>query len=480
MDFDLTKRYCWYFNELSKIPHGSCNEKKASEWIQNFAKNLNLEYHADEWGNVVIRKPASEGYENSEYLMLQAHMDMIMAKTEDSNHDFATDPLDLYVENGYLKARNTTLGADDGVGIAYMMAILEDDSLKHPPLECVFTVMEEIGLLGALKMKPADILSRRVISLDGGGETATMCCAAGGIKASATQEIEYEPVKYKNQYCYTLEGFLGGHSGIAIDQERANAIQLASKFLASLKVNQIPYQLLDIHGGTGDNAIPSECSIIFATDVQEEVLKNLQTKLEEEINLQYSDSEPSWKASLLKISSTDKKGISEKNTKNLIYLLELLPNGVFSKSIPLNGIPVTSNNIGFIQIKNDLIQVDYRIRSLLECGLDDILRKTNMLCDMTGFKEEVIIRYPGWNYQKESKMRDLFCQLVKQEYGIDAIVEGTHGGNETGIWSGLHPDSDIISIGSIEEDIHTPNEKLNLEAFDRMYQLLIKLIARCK
>ena len=223
MQFDLSKRYCYYFNEICKIPHGSRNEKAISDFIVNFAKEHHLEYKQDDVYNVIIEKKASSGYEDSEPIILQAHIDMVNEKNKTSNHDFDKDPLDLYVdEDGWLHAKGTTLGADDGKGVAYMLAILEDDSLSHPALQCFFTSMEEIGLLGAVNLKAQDIKANKMINLDGGGEFVTTTSSAGGANVFVTKEIHFEE---NTDATYRLEvrGLLGGHSGTLIHTEKGNA-----------------------------------------------------------------------------------------------------------------------------------------------------------------------------------------------------------------------------------------------------------------
>lgn len=472
MKFDLSKRWCWYFNELSKIPRPSRHEAAAAAWVKAFAESHKLEWWQDEWGNTIIYKEASPGREHEASVMLQGHLDMVPACAPGVVHDWEKDPLSLKVEGDYLMADGTTLGADDGVAIAYMLAILEDDTLSHPPLECVFTVMEEIGLEGALHLKPENIRSRRVISLDGGSETSTMCCAAGGIKGAI--HVPVNRASYSGTCMkVSFSGCLGGHSGIEIDQEHANPILLLARFLRELQEQKVPFRLVNWNGGAADNSIPQFSELQLET-AETEKLETSFAKFKEEVFTEYGPTDPGMKLVLYPCKPAVIP-LSEESGARLIALLNLVPNGVTQRNLTLD-IPATSDNVGTMELKESEAIVLFRIRSLYESGLDDELRKIRIASELNQASVEVLIRYPGWNYHPESALRDALNPLIQKHYGKDLVIEGTHGGNETGIWSGLHPDSDIISIGSVEEKIHTPEERLDLKAFDRMYHLLTELL----
>ena len=472
--FDLSKRWCFYFNEISKIPRASRHEAAIADYVLQFGQTHHLFVQQDQWGNTILRKPGSQGHEHSPWLMLQAHMDMVCAKTPDSTHDFAKDPLDLYVENGELRARNTTLGADDGVGVAYMLAILEDDHLTHPPLECVFTVMEEIGLEGALHMTPDQILSRRIISLDGGSETSTMCCAAGGIKGYVQQSLKKTAAIYAHGLHITIDGLAGGHSGIAIHQGHANAICLGQRFLYRLETASVPFELCSFQGGTADNSIPQRCDIAVNTD-HPEALQHILKQFSKDIASEFCDRDATISMRVERIPA-DASAFSSACMHNLLNLICMIPDGVSAFHIPLH-IPSASNNIGLLTQKEDHLELWFRIRGLLNSMMDELLCKIKTAASYTDGDVHVIIRYPGWNYNGSSPLRDTYSKVIQRLYGYPAKVEGSHGGNETGVWAGLHPDADILSIGSIEQDFHTPQEHLNLEAFDRMYHQLVALLA---
>lgn len=476
MEFDVSKRWCYYFNELCRIPHPSRHEEAVAAYVKKFAEDHNLEVHQARWGNTVVRKPGSKGCEDQPWLMLQAHMDMVPAKTPDSTHNFETDPLQLYVDDqGQLRAKGTTLGADDGVGVACMLAILEDDSLVHPPLECVFTVMEEIGLEGALHMKPEQILSRRVISLDGGGETSSMCCAAGGIKGYVQVPAERHARTINSGIQITIHGLLGGHSGIMIDHNHANAIVLAERLLNRIRKENIPFEIGSFTAGAADNSIADHASILLNTNDRDAVIR-VMNSFASEIHTEYLDSDPAiqMESSLCEPAETV---LDDAFVEPLLDLISLIPNGVVQYNIPLH-IPSTSNNIGLLEEGEEDYRLWFRTRGLLDSAMDMVLDAIIALAELVNGSVTTIIRYPGWNYQKDSPLREAFNETIQELYGHPCTIEGSHGGNETGIWAGLHPDSDIISIGSIEEEFHTPNERLDLAAFDRLYKQLTVLIAK--
>ena len=291
MEFDLNKKYCYYFNEISKIPRGSRNEKAVSDYVVNFARAHGYQYKQDVVYNVIVNKPAAPGYEESEPIILQAHMDMVCEKNKDVEHDFEKDPLDLYVdEEGWLHARGTTLGADDGQGVAYMLAILDDPNLKHPALQCVFTVMEEIGLFGALHLKREDFFAKRYINLDSGGENQTTVTSSGGARAVISRKLTFKEDK-DPAYRIGIRGLKGGHSAGRIHLERGNAIVLAGYVMEALVSRFDDVRLVDINGGMKFNAIPRETDVVFTSGADpEDLKKEAQSAFDKiQIELEFSD-----------------------------------------------------------------------------------------------------------------------------------------------------------------------------------------------
>ena len=477
MEFDLSKKYNYYFKQISDIPRGSRNEKAVSDYVVEFAKEHGYDYIQDEVYNVIINKPAAPGYENSEPIILQAHMDMVCEKNKDVEHDFEKDPLDLYVdEDGWLKARGTTLGADDGQGVAYMLAILDDRDLPHPALQCTFTVMEEIGLYGAIALKKEYFHSKRLINLDAGGENCTCVTSSGGARAVMSRKLSFvanqDPV-----YALQIRGLKGGHSAGKIHLERGNAIILAVRAVYALAKEFKDLKLIDLDGGMKFNAIPREADITFATKADK---RNVLAKAEEifaifKKELEFSDE--GFKGDV--VDKTGDQALSIEESRQILEFLNVIPNGLMHRSMAIEGLSVASLNAGVIYVKDGVLYVDDLIRSAMASHGDEIIGKLKILCDRFGFVFELSDRYYGWNYEADSPMREILREVLKEK-GIEMEEKATHGGLECGVFKGLIPDLDIITYGPISEGAHTPEEKLDLASFDRAYENLLEVLKRSK
>lgn len=480
MEFDLTKRHCYYFNETTKIPHGSRNEKAISDWVMQFAKDHGLKAIQDEVYNVIVYKEASEGYENAAPLILQAHLDMVCEKNKDVEHDFMKDPLKLrVVEDGILKATGTTLGADDCAGVAYMLAILEDDSLKHPPLECIFTTMEEIGLIGSMHLKKENIHSHRMISLDGGGEVTTALSSAGGCRVDVRKALEFE----KNEdatYFLSVKGLKGGHSGGEINKERGNANQLVARILKEAQLAGVDLQLVAYSGGLKENAIPREAEATFTSSTAEEKIREIVEKTQKDVWTELEFSDPDFTVELKKVEKSASK-IVKKISDDILNYAYLMPNGFQHRSMAIEGLTLTSLNLGVIEMEEKSIVFHVSLRSALESGIDNLIRILSSLAEILNFEVSCSARYPGWNYNEVSPMREAYAKVVRELYdGKELATFAGHGGNECGVFKGLIPDIDIITLGPISKFIHTPEEQLDLASFDRAYKLLCRVVAECK
>jgi dipeptidase D len=477
MEFDLNKKYCYYFKQISDIPRGSRNEKAISDYVVEFAKKHNYRYIQDDVYNVIVYRPASKGYEDSEPIILQAHMDMVCEKNKDVEHDFEKDPLDLYVEDGWLKARGTTLGADDGQGVAYMLAILDDENIEAPALECAFTVMEEIGLFGAIALKKEYFSAKRYINLDSGGEIETAVTSSGGARALIKKDLHYED-NGRPSYRLEIRGLKGGHSASCIHLELGNAIILAARALEELRTQFDDIRIADFNGGMKFNAIPREADISFSTDADPKKLMKAAEQIFRNIaqELQYSDEGFSGK-----IISTDilPKVVTQKETADILKFMYVMPNGFQHKSMAIEGLTVASLNAGVIFIENGQLVINDLIRSAISSHGDIMIHQLETLCPLFGFRFEVHDRYYGWDYTKDSKMRQIMTQVLK-ERGIDLKERATHGGLECGIFKGLIPDLDIITLGPISKGEHTPDERLDLASFDRAYGDLLEVLKRSK
>ncbi len=478
MEFDLTKPYCHYFNEISKIPHGSNNEKGLSDYLVNFAKDLGLAYLQDDMFNVIIYKAGSSGYESSKPLMIQAHMDMVCEKNKDSNHDFLKDPLKLVVKDDYLWADGTTLGADDCTGVAYMMAILADKNGAHPPLECVFTVQEETGLYGAMNLKAKDIHARRMISLDGGGETNTLLSSAGGCRDKVVKTLDFE-ANTKPTFRLSVKGLLGGHSGGEINKEKGNANKLVMRLFKETCLLGHDLRIVSYNGGLKENAIPREAEIEFVSSDDLSKIRESILKSEAEIKVELEFSDPGFKVTLeeLPVASKCLTKVCSTDVCDFVYLF---PNGFKARSMAIPGLTLTSLNLGVVETRDNQLILSVSIRSAIKSGIDNLIREVECLCQRFDATYTISAFYPGWNYSKVSPMRDALGEVVKSIYNKELELIAAHGGVECGIFKAMHPDMDIVSIGPIAKDIHTPDERLDLASFDRTYTLLTQFVSVCK
>lgn len=475
--FDLSKPYCYYFNEICKIPHGSFDEKRISDWLVEFGKKKGLKTIQDDDLNVIMYKDASKGYENAKPLILQAHMDMVCEKNKSSNHDFKNDPLDLYVDGDWLKAKGTTLGADDGMGVAYMLAILDDDSLDHPALECCFTTKEEVGLLGSLKLDPSLFKARRMVSLDGGGEVTTGISSAGGCCVS--QEIKLDLVDNDEEtYKLFLTGLAGGHSGGEIHKEKGNSNKLAFRILKEMTLRGVDVKLVNANGGLKDNAIPRECEVVFTSSSSKEDIDNSLAKSLKDIKTELEFSDAGVTCTIEKTDKASKHATSESSKKAIDYIF-LLPNGFKHRSMAIEGLTLTSLNLGILETKEDSVIITSSLRSALESGINHLIDEISTLASLFDVKVSTSARYPGWNFKAVSPMREKLNKVMMEIYNKPLVEVAAHGGCECGVFAAMSEDMDILTYGAICEDIHTPDERLDLNSFDRGYKVLTSLIKEC-
>lgn len=461
-----------YFREISAIPRASFNEEAICKHLEMFAKSLGLRYRTDEIHNIVIFKDASKGYENAPVVMLQSHTDMVAENNKGSEHNFDTDPLDLYIEDGFLHARGTTLGADDGAGVAYMMAILADKDAQHPALECVFTVQEETGLTGATELDTSDLKSELCIGLDGSGEVETYVSSCGGVRAKLDRNIKFIE-KQSKTVTVQIRGLLGGHSGGEIDQERGNASKIAGIILRRA-YDIFDFNLVTLQGGLKMNAITREHDFTIAID-DVESFKEWFVDIEKEFKIQYEFSDAGL--NFILEEGTTNKVLTNEDTEAIINTLFMLPYGVIQKSKAIKDLVITSSNIGTVDIIDDKIEITVSIRATQEFVIENVMRQVQMIAEQSGYSIEFSSRYPGWNYDAQSKFRERTMEVYKNLRGTDMDTVATHGGLELGIWKGKLPNLDIVSFGPIMFDIHTPDERLDIASFDRTYEFMVELLA---
>lgn len=465
-DFPSSEKALSFFEEFSKIPRGSGNTKAIADYLVAFAKARNLEVIHDASDNVIIKKAATSGYEGHPGVILQGHTDIVALKTPDCPIDMEKEGLQLYRDGDYLRAKGTTLGADDGVAMAYAMAILDSDNISHPDLEAVFTSDEETGLLGATALDASVLNGRMLINIDSDEEGIfTAGCAGGG-------RIDISlPVKAKTYigpiYTLSIRGFKGGHSGVEIHKNRANAIKIAAEILSKLDSVRIG----KADAGSADNAIPSNAMIYFTTKSSifeiSQVIDDVKNALPEE------ETEAGFN---LEMSMSSAKLMSVDDSANIIALINEMPNGVTRMSEDIEGLVETSLNMGIIKLDGKSLSLTISVRSAVGAEKAKLIAKIKEIASLHGAEVGVRGEYPAWEYRKESRLRDVMCDVYREMYGKDATVVTIHAGLECGIFSDKLEGLDCISLGPDNKDIHTPDERLSLSSFNRVYEYLINVL----
>lgn len=479
------EKVMFYFEEISNIPRNSLHEEKIAEYIQNFAESRHMECIRDEINNVLIKKPASAGYEDCETLILQAHLDMICVKEPDYPHDFENDGLDLYVENGRIMARGTTLGADDGIGVAYGLAILDSDTLKHPPLEVVFTVAEEIGMVGAQHFDMKKLSGKYMINFDAGGftEGRIYVGCAGNSKITLTQKLAYEPGKSGCQYRISLKGLKGGHSGGEIAKGRGNATVLMGRLLQKLSQSAD----LDIsHVQSGDPIGSNKHGIpdMFTVDViaaQYENVSEPAAEFYEEIKNELQVIEENMSLSIEKLDVSSIFVLDKKTVTDMVDTLLLLPNGVYSMDKHFVDIPECSNNIGNLEIDEESGTLVYNlsVRSSKKSLLDFIAAKIKRIAELKGLNFTQGPYLPGWDYEDDSSLKNLIETEYIRMYGSNPRFKITHASTECGLFKEQIKDLEIISMGPIIYEEHTVNEYMGIDSVNVLWTFLCNILEKC-
>lgn len=457
-----------YFEELCKIPHGSGNEEAVARYIENFAKERGLFVIRDANNNVFIRKEATEGYENAPAYLLQGHTDMVCAKLTMSCHDFEKDALDLYMEDGWLRARGTTLGGDDGIAVAFMLALLDGEIENHPTIECLFTVEEETGLGGAESFDYSVVTAHKMINLDSESENEVCAGCAGGVRS----KIDFKPtIEISNGDVITLaiDGLFGGHSGVEINCGRANAIIMAVNILNAIAKEQ-GFGLISLVGGEKDNAIPRMCEAKFVVEDSAKAVETIE-KLDAQIREGLCEADEG-----LKISVDVQNDVESVETlvegEKMLSLIGGLKIGVLSMSAHLEGLVEFSRNLGVIEVNKDGAYITYSSRSSKEEQIDLSIEQVNALVSELGANVRHTGRYPGWDFLPESNLRDTYVRKFKEIMGKDVQTVVIHAGLECGIIKSRIPEMDIISVGPNMRNIHTPDEALDLDSCARLFEVL--------
>lgn len=468
-----------YFEEIAAIPRGSGNTGQISNYLAEFAKKQNLKFIQDELNNVIIFKKASKGHENAGTLILQGHMDMVCEKTAESKIDFLKDGLELAVDGDYIHANGTTLGADDGIAVAYALAVLASDTIEHPAIEAVFTVDEEIGLLGANGIDVSMLKGRTLLNIDSEVEGVLTVGCAGGMTSVCSLPVQY---KEAEGYAYriVLEDLTGGHSGIEIHKEGGNSNLLMARLLHRLG-KEIFIGISVLEGGLKDNAIPARtvCEILVE-DKDREALENGIKAYQEIISKEFRVTDPGIRVHAEFIGNGEAKVLSPKSKELVVFLLMNVPNGVQKMSPDIPGLVQTSLNLGILKLDEEKLMVSFSVRSSVESEKWAVSDKLEYLTEFLGGEYLVNGNYPGWEYNPDSKLRELMIEIYEEQYGERPVVETIHAGLECGLFCGKIEGLDSISIGPNMLGIHTPAERISISSVKRVWEYILELLKRFK
>ena len=473
------KQVFYYFEEICKIPHGSGNTRQISDYLVNFAKDHGFDYVQDELNNVVIYKPATPGYENAPTVILQGHMDMVCEKRPDVEHDFTKDRLKLSVENGFVSANGTTLGGDDGIAVAYALALLDSKDLPHPALEVLITVDEEIGLLGAVDFDCSVLKGRRMINLDSEAEGSLWISCAGGLSAVSHIPVlrtDAEGEKLQIRIC----GLMGGHSGSEIDKKRANANVLMGRFLYGLK-REAYYEIISLAGGQKDNAITREslCEILVS---EEDIaaVKAYAARVQDGLREEYSGSDNGISVQITEAGHESVQVLHPTSREKILFYLMEIPFGIQKMSSNIEGLVETSTNIGIVRLSEDEFFASSGVRSSVEAARDALSDKIQYLTEFLGGEYEAQGAYPAWEYRKESPLRDKMVSVYEDMYGQKPAVVAIHAGLECGLFYKKIDGLDCVSLGPDMKDIHTSEELLDIASTERVWNYLVKVLKELK
>ena len=460
-----------YFEEICKIPHGSGNTEEISNYLVDFAKEHNFDYIQDEMNNVVICKPATPGYENAPTVILQGHMDMVCEKVPGSDHDFTKDGLKLVVEGDDLSAEGTTLGGDDGIAVAYALALLDSREIPHPALEVLLTVDEEIGLLGADGFDCSVLKGKRMINLDSENEGSLWVSCAGGLAGNTYLPVQRVQAAGE-KVVVKITGLTGGHSGAEIDKNRANANNLMGQFLYELR-NLSGYALFDLEGGQKDNAITRECTaILLALPEDLPAITELARKMEKEFRDEYAGSDEKITIQVSNEGNCEEMVLHPTSQEKVLFFLMNVPFGVKKMSGTISGLVQTSSNPGIVKLEKDQLYVVTSIRSSVGTARDALSHKVQYLTEFLGGEYEIDGAYPAWEYRKDSPLRDKMVAVYRELYKKDPAVIAIHAGLECGLFYERIPGLDCISLGPDIFDIHTTEEHLSISSTARVWEFL--------
>ncbi|MEG9481516.1 aminoacyl-histidine dipeptidase [Mannheimia sp. HC-2023] len=474
----LAPQLLWqWFDKVCAIPHPSYHEEELAEFIVNWAKSKNFFVERDEAGNVLIRKPATAGMEDRAVIALQAHLDMVPQANAGTVHDFKKDPIQPYIDGEWVKAKGTTLGADNGIGLASCMAVLESTDLAHPTIEVLLTMTEEAGMEGAIGLRPNWLTADIMINTDTeeNGEIYIGC--AGGENVNITLPVFLVPHQQDAALTFTLKGLQGGHSGCDIHTTRANAIKVFARILEEA-YNEVEFQISAVQGGSVRNAIPREAhaTLIVSAENKEKLTACL-TQTAEQLKTELRIAEPNFQF-FIEEADVPEQAFDPASTARVIHFINALPNGVVRNSDVVENVVETSLSIGVLSTKESDVKATILARSLIEGGKADIRSKIRSLATLVGAEVDFSGNYPGWEPNPDSKITPLTKAIYDDILGYESQIKVIHAGLECGLINKIYPNMDFVSIGPTILNAHSPDEKVHIPAVETYWNLLTKLLAQ--
>ncbi|QLB41197.1 MULTISPECIES: aminoacyl-histidine dipeptidase [Mannheimia] len=474
----LAPQLLWqWFDKVCAIPHPSYHEEELAEFIVNWAKSKTFFVERDEAGNVLIRKPATVGMENRATIALQAHLDMVPQANAGTVHDFKKDPIQPYIDGDWVKAKGTTLGADNGIGLASCLAVLDSDDLAHPTIEVLLTMTEEAGMEGAIGLRPNWLTADMMINTDTeeNGEIYIGC--AGGENVNITLPVFLVPHQQDSALTVTLKGLQGGHSGCDIHTNRANAIKVFAHILEAA-YHEVAFQISAIQGGSVRNAIPREAqATLIVSAKNKEKLTACLTQTAEQLKAELNIAEPNLQC-LIEEANIPAQAFDLASTERVIHFLNILPNGVVRNSDVVKNVVETSLSVGVLTTEESNINVTILARSLIEGGKAEIRSKIRSLATLVGAEADFSGNYPGWEPNPNSKITPLTKAIYDDILGYESEIKVIHAGLECGLINKIYPNMDFVSIGPTILNAHSPDEKVHIPAVEIYWKLLTRLLAQ--
>ena len=468
-----------YFEELCAVPHGSGNVKQISDLCAGFAERLGLPYRQDEAGNLIIWKAGTPGYEGAPTVILQGHMDMVCAKSGDCSKDMTRDGLDLASDGEWVWAEKTSLGGDNGIAVAMILGLLADESLPHPPLEAVFTVDEETGMGGAFALDCSDLKGRRMLNLDSEEEGVFTVSCAGGARLDCFIPALQAPLEREKGCVVTVSGLRGGHSGMDIDKGGASANQLLGRSLYAASERIKGFRTAELRGGQFDNVICVRSQGFVAVPADQ--VSNFEAFIREAdhvLKAEYAGCDRD--VALTCEPAALETALSLEDTHRLLRTLAILPQGVQAMSADFPGLVQTSLNLGILRTETDGLHATVSVRSSFASQKDMLCRQVQAILETGGGRAEIRSSYPGWQYRRQSAVREQLLTIYHEISGRAGRLAATHGGLECGIFAEKIPGLDVVSLGPDIRDVHSPRERLSVKSTQRVYRLVREFLKRSR